>query len=340
MLEMDVKKMIVVDLESGSYSMKNIGHELFNLDRNLMDGLFYGYCPPWDGININNFGAKSNEESVEGVLVVYVRKKKGSNNRELIAFCQNAKVFRKKQYNDKLNRIFTNKDGSLTKSSFTIQSDNLYDLRNNYDKFDIIIADYSVHMFRKQRFYGGKYPELDKKIVVYIDNILNGQILLDIDDALVQEAIQDSTPATCEELEKSATKPLIIVNGNHGRLISKNNKISKSALIRAEFKCAIDESHKTFITKNGVSYMEGHHLIPCTVSNSESFMKEFERNIDCVENIVCLCPNCHREVHYGEWNSRSSKIRQLYEQNNKLLEVAGIKITLERLLSLYNNDIT
>ena len=39
---------MVVDLGSGAYCKTNVGHELFNLKPNEVDGRFYGYLPPHD----------------------------------------------------------------------------------------------------------------------------------------------------------------------------------------------------------------------------------------------------------------------------------------------------
>ena len=46
--------------------------------------------------------------------------------------------------------------------------------------------------------------------------------------------------------------------------------------------------------------MEGHHIIP--VSRKESFTQD----LDVVENILCLCPTCHRKIHLA-----TSEIKQL-----------------------------
>ncbi len=79
------KRMIVIDMNSGSYTQDKIGHEVYNLAKNPIDGQFYGYCPPYDNIDIcKRFGAKSRTDSVCNILVVYVTKKAKSNNREII----------------------------------------------------------------------------------------------------------------------------------------------------------------------------------------------------------------------------------------------------------------
>lgn len=335
MNKLDVRKMVVVDLYTGSYNKERTGHELYNLDRNPVDGYFYGYCPPHDGINISVFGANRTDEFVDDILVVYVTKKKDSNNREIIAFCLNARVFRKGQFDDKLCRNVKDKDGEESVATYSIKSNNLEYLKNKYNKFEININEYNNRMFRSQRFYGGKYPELDKKIIAYIESVIENREFLDNDNSDEQEEIQRSEPATQTEIQYSPEKPLNIVDSNQGKIIAKNNRISKSALIEAKYTCVINQSHKTFITTNGTPYMEGHHLIPCTVSNSELFMDKYHKNIDCVENIVCLCPNCHREVHCGEWNSKSQKIRKMFTKQKEKLVKAGLLIDEEELLNLY-----
>lgn len=165
-------------------------------------------------------------------------------------------------------------------------------------------------MFRKQRVYGGKYPELDKEILSYLTTLLTNEILLDNDND--QNEIQNSEPANLIETQRSCIRPLAIVNCSQGKIIAKDSRIAKAALLAADFKCIIDPQHKTYLTKRKVQYMEGHHLIPCTVANSEHFYGRFSKNIDCFENIVSLCPNCHRELHFGEWKAKSEKIKLLF----------------------------
>jgi 5-methylcytosine-specific restriction protein A len=334
----EAKNLLVVDLNSGSYIETKIGHELYNLIQNPVDGYFYGYCPRNDGVEITHFGANPNDEYINGILVVYVSKKKNSSNREIIAFCLNTTVFKKPQSEIRLNRIFRDTDEVEKTATYSVRSDNLLDLRNRSNKFEIDINDYSTQMFRQQRFYGGKYPELDKKIIAYIESILENKELLDDDDCDEQEEIQKAEPATKNEIQSSADRPLNIVKSNQGKVISKDSRIAKSALEDANFSCAIDPTHKTFLTTRQIQYMEGHHLIPCTVENSEAIKDKFKKNIDCFENIVCICPTCHREVHFGNWDSKAEKIKLMYKKQREKLEVVGISITEEELLKLYRKD--
>ena len=104
----------------------------------------------------------------------------------------------------------------------------------------------------------------------------------------------------------------------------------------SQFKCVFDNSHETFQTAKGVPYMEGHHLIPCTVSNVEYYWDKYGRNIDCVENIICLCPTCHRRIHFGSKEEKERIIKVLYKKQISSLRTAGLDISIDELLSLYD----
>jgi len=323
-------------MNSGKYVQERTGHELFNLEKNPVDGRFYGYCPPRDNINIcANFGAKSRSGFVDDILVVYVTKKEKSVDREIIGFMPNARVHGAKQSGEKLSRsFFDGKSQTDVVVSYSVEGDILIDLRNRANKFKIEAAEYGSYMFRSQRYYGG-HPDLNKKIIAYVEEILGDKDLLD-DDLDDQKEIQRSEPATSQEIKESANRPLYIVEATQGgRSMAKDGRISKAALEQRKYTCQINPKHETFTTARGVPYMEGHHLIPCTLANAEIFWEKFNRNIDCAANIVCICPNCHRAVHFGDKNTKEAMLKLMYEQQTGLLRAAGIKITEKELLNLY-----
>tara|TARA_R110000787_G_scaffold282997_1_gene395309 strand:- start:345 stop:1523 length:1179 start_codon:yes stop_codon:yes gene_type:complete len=98
------------------------------------------------------------------------------------------------------------------------------------------------------------------------------------------------------------------------------------------FKCEIDRDHKTFINNNEEVYMEGHHLIPMKAQ------KDFPTiNIDRTENIVCICPTCHRMAHHGNRTTREKVLKLLYSERKKRLLEAGINISFQDLLNKYYN---
>lgn len=322
------QKMMVVDLYSGSYTLNKKGHEYYNLIRNK-DGKYYGYCPPYDNPNINKLGANKEDKYVEGVLIIYTKKFNGYSNREIIAFCTNARVYRKRRFDKSLRREV---EGDT--ASYTIVSDNMRDTDND-EKFIIYIKKFNSWMFRRQRYYSGQYPQLDVEIIAYINRIIQNPHL-DNDDAAFQNSVNDadiSKYGDCADANKEAPT---YIGDKKSKMVAKKIGVSKRALINAEFKCELNPKHKTFITRNNLPYMEGHHLIPCTPDNTDEFWNgNCHRNIDCVENVVCLCPTCHRELHYGKWEDKKEKIERLYNERKKRLEKAGIKIGWKEMMGKY-----
>ena len=124
-----------------------------------------------------------------------------------------------------------------------------------------------------------------------------------------------------------------------GKYISLDKKIisylEKYLENNSNFLCEADPSHQTFMTSKGVPYMEGHHLIPCTAKNAKTFWKRVGKSIDCVENIVCLCPTCHRKIHFGSEAEKRSIIKLLYNKQHSKLKKAGLDISEKEIIGLY-----
>lgn len=109
-----------------------------------------------------------------------------------------------------------------------------------------------------------------------------------------------------------------------------NPRIAKTALMIADFKCEINKAdHITFLSKNGRQFMEAHHLIPMHAQ------KDFAVNLDRVENIVCICPNCHSAIHLGSDSVRLDYLRALYDKRIDALRAVGIDISFGDLFSRY-----
>ena len=101
-----------------------------------------------------------------------------------------------------------------------------------------------------------------------------------------------------------------------------------NALVHANYQCEIDPEHLTFIRRNsGRPYTEPHHLVPL------SYQDQFSVSLDVEENIVSLCSNCHKQIHYGR--DAEELVSQLFKARKGLLGNAGIDITIEQLLSFY-----
>jgi len=111
---------------------------------------------------------------------------------------------------------------------------------------------------------------------------------------------------------------------------SANPRRSKTALEAAGYMCALDSHHQTFTNRRSRKpYMEAHHLIPM---QRQGIM---EYDIDVPENILCLCPNCHRKMHLAEDATRRQIIQIAYQMREGGLESRGIAIDYISLLRLY-----
>ena len=77
----------------------------------------------------------------------------------------------------------------------------------------------------------------------------------------------------------------------HDKVVSqydRNQRISTVVKNRANGHCECCHQEAPFIKENGEPYLEEHHLIPLS-----------EGGKDSLDNVCAICPNCHRELHYG-----------------------------------------
>lgn len=114
------------------------------------------------------------------------------------------------------------------------------------------------------------------------------------------------------------------------RFVTVRNKAKGDFVLKQQnYKCQVDLSHKSFITPSGMPYMEKHHLI------SMKFYEEYENDLDDINNIVSLCPNCHRQIHLGDKKDVSKIIEILFTKQKDLLTSSGLSINLDELKKKY-----
>lgn len=103
-----------------------------------------------------------------------------------------------------------------------------------------------------------------------------------------------------------------------------------TALENANFLCENESGHSTFQVNNaGHQFMEAHHLVPM------EFQKYFECNIDVPENIISLCPNCHRAFHHSMPADKQLLIKKFFQLRESKLNKREILIDLSKLMSFY-----
>lgn len=102
----------------------------------------------------------------------------------------------------------------------------------------------------------------------------------------VENSKRDTSKARQARLKTAPKKPeqKIVQSVQHKR----NPDVIAEVLARADGICECCKKEAPFKTKKGEPYLEVHHKIPLA-----------EDGDDIVENAEALCPNCHREKHYG-----------------------------------------
>jgi 5-methylcytosine-specific restriction protein A len=110
----------------------------------------------------------------------------------------------------------------------------------------------------------------------------------------------------------------------------RDSSVALRALQTSGYVCEADPHHKTFMSVTGKLYVECHHLIPV------SLLQKFpSASLDVEENIVTLCPNCHRHVHYGIGETKRELLDKLWLARKDGLARRGIKISYENFLGIY-----
>ena len=110
--------------------------------------------------------------------------------------------------------------------------------------------------------------------------------------------------------------------------------IGKRAIKNANYICQNDSKHLTFLSKTtNKPFMEPHHLIPMEFANE--IWEQQNINIDCEENIVCLCPICHSAIHYGTDDVKKALIEKMYDLKIEDYSRIRLNISLDDLIDMY-----
>ncbi len=104
----------------------------------------------------------------------------------------------------------------------------------------------------------------------------------------------------------------------------RNGIIKKQSIEMAHYMCEMNSDHITFTSKaSGHQYMEGHHAIPIRMQD------RFKVSLDVYANIVCLCPICHRLLHYGIDSEKQIILNRIYKDRSDRLANSGIKLSID-----------
>ena len=168
---------------------------------------------------------------------------------------------------------------------------------------------------------------------------LNGQIVIgDLEEriwnSLGQEDIIDDYYQ--QEIEGSLIRPDVDNVDRNGRIVQveirgrktfrRDPKLAVLRFSEAGYKCENNPLHETFIAESTkLPYVEAHHFIPI------QFQSIFDFPLDNFNNIIALCPNCHRIIHHALIHHKYEMISNLYLKRPEV-SVVG----LHSIAELYN----
>ncbi len=198
--------------------------------------------------------------------------------------------------------------------------------RNEMPSEEVFIKDLLEMMAYLNKF---RMLKKEYKFDIFINRILNNTLSLpsDSEDAGHQEEVDIADP-------EKRDSGLPIMKNKRVKTIRNSYlgdpKIAKRALINAKYQCEYNASHITFINETtGENYVEGHHLIPISAQDN------FTYSIDIPENIISLCPNCHRKIHKASKREKKEMIQKFFIDREKHLIKRGIVTTQEYIESFY-----
>ena len=104
----------------------------------------------------------------------------------------------------------------------------------------------------------------------------------------------------------------------------RSNILKTQAIESANYACELGPGHQTFLAeKTQHPYMEAHHAMPMHLQG------EFAVSLDVYANLICLCPVCHRRIHYGLTAERRDMVTAIYASRAERLANSGIHLSQE-----------
>ena len=211
----------------------------------------------------------------------------------------------------------------------------------NFKQELLVVLNYAI--FKKCCEKYADSPKYDEIIVNYVDFLFDKQIneLFKISDREILKRLLLDSPNKIMLKDIFEFALGIKFDNTFVRKPERKN-IKQGAFERYHYKCFFDSfeevteeerlAHKLtyFKTRKNQFYLEGHHMVQ--MENS----KFFEKDLDVVENIIPVCPNCHRKLHNAsaEIVKKMIDIYYMHCNKNELIR-KGIFVDKETLQRFY-----
>lgn len=112
--------------------------------------------------------------------------------------------------------------------------------------------------------------------------------------------------------------------------LKRNSSLRDLVLKKSNYTCGLCNKKETFKDNTENWYFEAHHIIPFNVSNQ----KLFKITLDHLSNLICLCPECHRKVHFSPLKDQILSLDKIIESKELFRKNYRIE-TAEELVKKY-----
>ncbi len=259
-------------------------------------GQVYGYVPvvqrPHGGdpgeIKIERLGAEKGDNFIDGVTVIWFANKPiESKKAYVVGWYRNARVFRKSKLGGPYGYRIACKRADATLVPENLRTVRIPHKRSvegqrlgfGYGQSSIWYADDATEDFQQGI---GAYIDSFDNLAANVDAFEGFQIGNAIDD-LDQPDIGNISP------KRSSYSATFIV---------RDDRVRKLVLKRAQGRCE-HCGELGFKRLDGSHFVEAHHIISLA-----------EQGPDTLDNVIALCPNHHREAHFGEgWKQLEAEFK-------------------------------
>lgn len=238
------------------------------------------------------------------------------------------------KYNDIIGAVFNYNPRLAQEKSF--KKNDQFRLPLNYYMWNFwLFTPFKIDYYKNERnlkidFLKEWYFLIDKNYEnIELDSTFISDRNLKINELAIKLKKQDLS----EEEKRSIIdeyKMKNMTSDSDDEILYSSQNIKEMAKKIWKYKCEFNENHISFKAKtNNENYVEAHHLIPF------SERKNFDLSIDVIENMVCLCPNCHRKIHLAIDEEKIELIRPIFERKKWNLHNIWININETKLLEFY-----
>jgi hypothetical protein len=187
----------------------------------------------------------------------------------------------------------------------------LYGLKDGMEvELTVTIFD-SVSTSLYELFGGGEF-KLSDELVPYLkaQQQVGGTVefgfdvswACDPDSKQFRKAVRTLSARSLQELAAKASRAEGVPHTTDrvSRLFLRNPYVVAFALKRANGKCELCNRIPFKRVSDGTVYLEVHHILPLA-----------QGGLDLIENVVALCPECHRFAHFGDPEEWDKKFKSL-----------------------------